>query len=71
MAYNLGSDSFWKYACLTDAIRQAAKYDTIPEDYEATDIDRISRWFREEEHARTDTIYTDAVTGRQFLYLGI
>ena len=70
VAYNLGSDSFWKYACLNDAIRQAAKYDTIPVDYEATDTDRISRWFREEEHARTDTIYTDDVTGRQYLYMG-
>lgn len=70
VAYNLGSDNFWKYACLNDAIRQAAKYDTIPVEYEATDIDRISRWFREEEHARTDTIYTDAATGRKYLYMG-
>ena len=70
VAYNLGSDNFWKYACLNDAILQAAKYDTIPVEYEATDIDRISRWFREEEHARTDTIYTDAATGRKYLYMG-
>lgn len=70
VTYNLGSDIFWRYACLNDTLRQAARHDTIPEDYKTADVDRISYWFREEGHANTNTLYTDALTGRQFLYLG-
>ena len=69
--YATGSGEFWKFACLGDAIRKAAKYGTIPADYESGKDNRISLWFRQDDIDKANTIYTDEVTGRQFLYLGI
>lgn len=69
--YVFGTGEFWKFACLGDGIRKAAKYDTIPATYEADKDNRLSLWFRQDGIDKANTIYTDEATGRQFLYLGI
>ena len=69
--YSLGTGEFWKFACLGEGIRKAAKYGTIPADYEPDKENRLSLWFRQDDIDKSNTIYTDETTGRQFLYLGI
>ena len=74
VSYSLGDDEFWKFACLADEVKEAAKYDHIPEDYVPTNrrFSRVMGWFHEEgmTHQRTDTIYIDDLDRRQYLWVG-
>lgn len=74
ISYSLTEDEFWKFACLSEAVKNAAKRDTIPADYEPSNrrFSRVQGWFHEPDmiHQRTDTIYTDALDGRQYLWMG-
>ena len=75
--YNLPDSDSWKFACLPENAKQAAKRDVIPADYEGGTVprpgqgtrptDRVANWFR--THQSTDTIYTDEREGRQYLFL--
>lgn len=66
--YKFPDTSFWRWKCLPDNIVKSAKKDTIPADYAVSDDSRIRSWFLDENHQKTDTIYTDLKDGRQFLY---
>ena len=68
VSYNLPGDEWWKFACLSDGIKEAAKRDSIPSEYQPSHGDRVTAWFSEAEHQKTDTIYTDEQSGRQFLF---
>ena len=74
VSYSLGDDEFWKFACLADEVKEAAKYEHIPEDYVSsnTRFSRVMSWFHEDGmvHQRTDTIYIDDSDGRQYLWMG-
>lgn len=71
ITYALPDDEFWKFACLADEVKDVAKRDTIPADFDGKNTDRILAWFNDEDHRRADTIYTDSLTGRSYLYLGL
>lgn len=68
--YNFPDNAYWRWRCLPDNILNAAKKDTIPADYVPTEYARLQEWFMAEEHQKTDTIYTDLLNGRQYLYKG-
>ena len=71
VSYNLPGDDSWKFARLEEAVKQAAKYETIPDSFtpQSRGRDRVLAWFEEDEaHQNTQTIYTDAQTGRQYLF---
>lgn len=74
ISYSLPDDEYWKFACLSDAVKNAAKRETIPADYVPSNrrFSRITGWFHEPDmiHQRTDTIYTDEQDGRQYLWMG-
>ena len=65
--YNLPDNAYWRARCLPQSVKAAAKKGTIPADFRPTDslIGRLDAWFADAAHQRTDTIYTDAKTGRK------
>lgn len=68
--YNLPDSDTWKFACLPENAKQAAKRDVIPADYKGQSDDQFGRvidWFY--AHQSTDTIYTDERNGLQYLFL--
>lgn len=67
--YNFPDTPYWRWRCLPDNILNSAKNDTIPADYVPTKYARLQEWFMAEEHHKTDTIYTDLLDGRQYLYV--
>lgn len=70
VSYNLPGDDFWKFACLSDDIKNVALQDTIPAGYNSTGRGtRLGSWFAEEKNQRTDTIFTDELTERQYIFV--
>ena len=72
VSYNLPSDDSWKFACLSEEVKNLAKRDVIPADYQPSGgySDRVSGWFRENEaNRKTDTIFTDEITGIEYLFI--
>lgn len=76
VSYKLDDTDFWNWGCLSETVKKAAKYDTIPADYEApndgrVEVERVQGWFMDDAHKKKDTIYTDELDGRKYLYVGI
>ena len=65
VSYKLPGDESWKFACLTEEVKEMAIYETVPSDYQ----EGMTSWFNDETHQRTDTIYRDSSTGRDYLFL--
>ena len=65
--YNLPDNAYWRARCLPQSVKAAAKKGTIPANFHPTDslLGRLDAWFADAAHQRTDTIYTDAKTGRK------
>lgn len=70
ISYSLPDDEFWRFARLSDAVKDAAAHDVIPADYNPVRGDRLITWFADMAHQKTDTLYTDELTGRQYLFIG-
>lgn len=72
VSYNLPGDDYWKFACLDEDIKNAASHDVIPADYQPADerVGYIIAWFNQKENQRTDTIFTDERTGRDYIFAG-
>lgn len=69
ICYKFPDTSYWRWRCLPENIIKSAKKDVIPADYiPVKNLGRLQSWFRLEEHKKTDTIYTDLLDGRQYLY---
>ena len=69
VSYKVEDSDFWRWAVLSEEVRKKAKRDTIPADYAPERGTRLTAWFTDPAHKKTDTIYTDALDGRQYLYL--
>lgn len=69
--YKFDDCDFWRWASLSEAVKNKALYDTIPEDFEGSDgrAPRIAAWFSMSSHKRTDTIYKDEKDGREYMSL--
>lgn len=69
--YKFSDCEFWRWAFLSEAVRNKAIYDTIPEDFESSNarIPRLAAWFSMASHRRTDTIYMDEKDGREYMSL--
>lgn len=69
--YKIDDCDFWRWASLSEAVKNKALYDTIPEDFEGSDgrAPRIAAWFSMSSHKRTDTIYKDEKDGREYMSL--
>lgn len=69
ICYKFPDTSYWRWRCLPENIIKSAKKDVIPADYvPVKNLGRLQSWFRLEEHKKTDTIYTDLLDGRQYLF---
>ena len=69
--YKFADCEFWRWASLSEAVRNKALYDIIPETFEGSDgrLPRLAAWFSMASHKRTDTIYKDATDGREYMSL--
>lgn len=65
-----GSSDWWKWMKLDEDLVKSAKQEVIPADYPDGNYMRPYNYFLDEAHQRKDTIYTDAVDGRQYIYVG-
>lgn len=68
VSYQYPDTEYWRWRCLSEAVKKAAKKEDIPTSWMPEESDRIYEWFKIEEHRKTDTIYTDKVTGRKYLF---
>lgn len=69
--YKFDDCDFWRWASLSEAVKNKALYDTIPEDFESSNsrLPRLAAWFSMSEHKRIDTIYKDERDGREYMSL--
>lgn len=66
MEYKVVDCEYWKYAALSDSVKENAKYETIPDSFEGNAaLSRLEFWFN--TNRRTDTIYKDEKTGREYI----
>ena len=65
--YALPDNAYWRGRCLPQSVKSTARKGTIPADFHPSDslIGRLDSWFADSSHQRTDTLYTDANTGRK------
>ena len=71
VSYNLQGDDYWKFACLAEDVKQTALHDAIPADFQPSDerVGYLIAWFSIESNQRTDTIFTDERTGRDYIFV--
>lgn len=70
VSYNLPDDDYWKFACLSEDVKNAALRDIIPGDFQPTGrSNRLEDWFGTESNQRTDTIFSDEQTGREYIFV--
>ena len=70
VTYSFPDTTYYRTCRLSEAVKAAALYDTVPEDF-APEVGlgaRLDQWFADGTHRRTDTIYTDALTGRKAFF---
>lgn len=69
VVYKFPDTAYFRWRCLSDDLIESAKKDTIPADYTPpANRGRLQAWFTDVNHQKTDTIYTDLIDGRQYLY---
>nr|DAJ18602.1 MAG TPA: hypothetical protein [Siphoviridae sp. ctqA315]DAS47159.1 MAG TPA: hypothetical protein [Caudoviricetes sp.] len=69
ICYKFPDTAYWRWRCLPEDILKSAKKDVIPVDFVPREgRRRLQSWFEYEEHKKTDTIYTDLLDGRQYLF---
>ena len=68
--YNLPDNAYWCMACLPDNLRDSARREDIPADFEpaGTEVGRINLWFDDSGNRRHDTIYHDVLYGGDYVH---
>lgn len=68
--YNFPDSSYYRWRCLSDVVKKKAKRDVIPASFTNSSgwLARLQAWFSDSRHKLTDTIYTDEVDGREYMY---
>lgn len=71
MEYKFADSEFGRWVSLSDAVKNKAKYETIPESFGGPErkAQRVFMWFRSQLNKRTDTIYKDETDGREYMSL--
>ena len=65
-----GESDWWKWQRLDENITKGARRETIPADYPDGVYIRPYNFFLDEAHHRKDTIYTDELNGREYIWVG-
>lgn len=68
VSYQYPDTEYWRWRCLSDTVKKAAKKESIPTSWKPGELDRILKWFEAAEHQKTDTLYTDRTDGRKYLF---
>ena len=71
--YQIPDSGYYRMRCFPDDFSKNVKRDVIPIDFEPDVTDQMQRmndWFRGNGFQKHDIVYTDALTGREFVYKG-
>lgn len=71
--YQMPDSAYYRIRCFPDDFSKNVKRDVIPIDFEPDVTDQMQRmndWFRGNGFQKHDIVYTDALTGREFVYKG-
>lgn len=75
--YDFPDNAYWRSRRIPEAILKLAKKETVPKEFAEEGFmgillsPRMYNWFQNAEHQRKDVLYTDELTGRQFIYQNV